>query len=222
MVGKAKLSKETTELKCSLYHHKCVLFVYRQSVSVYFFHSILFNVLSCFFFLYMCGNFLFLAFIHFYVFSFFSFFSLTIPSSSWTVPSPSSLFSYLLFPYIPFSILFSLLFLCSFLPSVFSSLLITCPPCLPTPFLLFPFLSFSSLPSHLLSFPYIYLLFPLLFYLFFPQTLPSSPLLSSPLEEHSALYVMVPKPPDSFNLLRVKGKGLKQKVLHASCEWYAV
>ena len=33
------------------------------------------------------------------------------------------------------------------------SLLITCPPCLPTPFLLFPFLSFSSLPSRLLSLP---------------------------------------------------------------------
>ncbi|XP_036981046.1 ral GTPase-activating protein subunit alpha-1 isoform X4 [Acanthopagrus latus] len=46
--------------------------------------------------------------------------------------------------------------------------------------------------------------------------------LPSDTEDHSALYVMVPKPPDSFNLLRVKGKGLKQKVLHASCEWYAV
>lgn len=34
------------------------------------------------------------------------------------------------------------------------------------------------------------------------------------------MYLMVPKPLDSFNLLRVKGKGLKQKVLHASCEWY--
>ncbi|XP_031177075.1 ral GTPase-activating protein subunit alpha-1 isoform X4 [Sander lucioperca] len=37
--------------------------------------------------------------------------------------------------------------------------------------------------------------------------------------EHSDMYMMVPKPLDSFNLLRVKGKGLKQKVLHASCEW---
>lgn len=36
------------------------------------------------------------------------------------------------------------------------------------------------------------------------------------------MYLMVPKPLDSFNLLRVKGKGLKQKVLHASCEWYAL
>lgn len=34
------------------------------------------------------------------------------------------------------------------------------------------------------------------------------------------MYLMVPKPLDSFNLLKVKGKVLKQKVLHASCEWY--
>lgn len=31
---------------------------------------------------------------------------------------------------------------------------------------------------------------------------------------------LLPKPLDSFSLLRVKGKGLKQKVLHAGCEWY--
>nr|XP_024662043.1 ral GTPase-activating protein subunit alpha-1 isoform X1 [Maylandia zebra] len=43
--------------------------------------------------------------------------------------------------------------------------------------------------------------------------------LPSDTEEHSAMYLMVPKPLDSFNQLRVKGKGLKQKVLHASCEW---
>ncbi|XP_039641704.1 ral GTPase-activating protein subunit alpha-1 isoform X4 [Perca fluviatilis] len=43
--------------------------------------------------------------------------------------------------------------------------------------------------------------------------------LPSDTEEHSDMYMMVPKPLDSFNLLRVKGKGLKQKVLHASCEW---
>lgn len=34
------------------------------------------------------------------------------------------------------------------------------------------------------------------------------------------MYLMVPKPLDSFNLLKVKGKVLKQRVLHASCEWY--
>nr|XP_054586124.1 ral GTPase-activating protein subunit alpha-1 isoform X8 [Nothobranchius furzeri] len=44
--------------------------------------------------------------------------------------------------------------------------------------------------------------------------------LPSDTEEHSVLYLMAPKPPDSFNQLRLKGKGLKQKVLHASCEWY--
>ncbi|XP_054586124.2 ral GTPase-activating protein subunit alpha-1 isoform X8 [Nothobranchius furzeri] len=43
--------------------------------------------------------------------------------------------------------------------------------------------------------------------------------LPSDTEEHSVLYLMAPKPPDSFNQLRLKGKGLKQKVLHASCEW---
>lgn len=43
-----------------------------------------------------------------------------------------------------------------------------------------------------------------------------------PSEEHSFMYMMVPKPLDSFNLLRVKRKGLKQKVLHASCEWYSL
>ncbi|XP_054651401.1 ral GTPase-activating protein subunit alpha-1 isoform X7 [Dunckerocampus dactyliophorus] len=37
-------------------------------------------------------------------------------------------------------------------------------------------------------------------------------------EEHSVMCLRVPKPMDSFRL-RVKGKGLKKKVLHASCEW---
>ncbi|XP_077587939.1 ral GTPase-activating protein subunit alpha-1 isoform X3 [Stigmatopora nigra] len=37
-------------------------------------------------------------------------------------------------------------------------------------------------------------------------------------DEHSVMCILVPKPLDSFRL-RVKGKGLKQKVLHASCEW---
>ncbi|XP_077476449.1 ral GTPase-activating protein subunit alpha-1 isoform X2 [Stigmatopora argus] len=37
-------------------------------------------------------------------------------------------------------------------------------------------------------------------------------------DEHSVMCLLVPKPLDSFRL-RVKGKGLKQKVLHASCEW---
>lgn len=52
--------------------------------------------------------------------------------------------------------------------------------------------------------------------MFFAQT---AVLLHS--EEHSGMYLMVPKPVDSLTVLRVKGKGLKQKVLHASCEWYA-
>ncbi|XP_069391342.1 ral GTPase-activating protein subunit alpha-1 isoform X8 [Paralichthys olivaceus] len=43
--------------------------------------------------------------------------------------------------------------------------------------------------------------------------------LPSDTEEHSVMCLMVPKPLDSFNLLKVKGKGLTQKVLHASCEW---
>ncbi|XP_047249036.1 ral GTPase-activating protein subunit alpha-1 isoform X3 [Girardinichthys multiradiatus] len=44
--------------------------------------------------------------------------------------------------------------------------------------------------------------------------------LPSDTEEHSVLYPMVPKPVDSLNQVRVKGRGLKQKVLHAGCEWY--
>ncbi|CAL8293600.1 unnamed protein product [Arctogadus glacialis] len=42
---------------------------------------------------------------------------------------------------------------------------------------------------------------------------------SSP-EDSSVSYLMVPKPLDGLSLLRVKGKGLKHKVFHASCEWY--
>ncbi|XP_053701668.1 ral GTPase-activating protein subunit alpha-1 isoform X3 [Synchiropus splendidus] len=42
---------------------------------------------------------------------------------------------------------------------------------------------------------------------------------SSEEEEHGVMHLMLPKPVDSLNVLRVKGKGLKQKVLHASCEW---
>ena len=44
---------------------------------------------------------------------------------------------------------------------------------------------------------------------------------SSP-EDSSVSYLMVPKPLDGLSLLRVKGKGLKHKVFHASCEWYGV
>ncbi|KAM4723901.1 ral GTPase-activating protein subunit alpha-1 isoform 6-T6 [Anableps anableps] len=43
--------------------------------------------------------------------------------------------------------------------------------------------------------------------------------LPSDTEEHSVLYLMVPKPVDSLNQLREKSRGLKQKVLHAGCEW---
>lgn len=82
---------------------------------------------------------------------------------------------------------------------LFSPVHLSC--CLINPFLLFSFL--LSCPFLLTGVP--------------PFPLSSS---SSRVEEHSSMYLMVPKPLDSFNLLKVKGKVLKQKVLHASCEWY--
>lgn len=79
-------------------------------------------------------------------------------------------------------------------------------------------------PAHL-SFVVLLNLFCFLFsFPFLLSGVPPFPLSSSSsssrVEEHSAMYLMVPKPLDSFNLLKVKGKVLKQKVLHASCEWY--
>lgn len=97
----------------------------------------------------------------------------------------------------------------------------------------FPLLWFSLFPIFVLFGLYLHFLnfIPILFRSF-PPTLSYTcpycilqlpfPFLSSSSEEHSVMYLMVPKPLDSFNLLRVKGKGLKQKVLHASCEWYAL
>lgn len=75
--------------------------------------------------------------------------------------------------------------------------------------LLFTYFTFLYTPS--LSFTHPYLPFLSVFLLFF--------FLSSS-EEQSVLYLMVPKPVDSLNQLREKGRGLKQKVLHAGCEWY--
>ena len=76
-----------------------------------------------------------------------------------------------------------------------------------------------SVPCALVSFGLI--LFSVFVFSFSP---PLSLLLfsaSSP-EDSSVSYLMVPKPRDGLSLLRVKGKGLKHKVFHASCEWYAV
>lgn len=50
------------------------------------------------------------------------------------------------------------------------------------------------------------------------------PLLSilAPQERNAVIFLLLPKPQlESIGLIKVKGKGLKRKVFHASCEWYA-
>ncbi|XP_062824346.1 ral GTPase-activating protein subunit alpha-1 isoform X5 [Anolis carolinensis] len=42
-------------------------------------------------------------------------------------------------------------------------------------------------------------------------------------ERNGVIFLLLPKPPlESMGHFKVKGKGLKRKVFHASCEWYAV
>lgn len=42
-------------------------------------------------------------------------------------------------------------------------------------------------------------------------------------ERNGVIFLLLPKPPlESIGHFKVKGKGLKRKVFHASCEWYAV
>lgn len=41
-------------------------------------------------------------------------------------------------------------------------------------------------------------------------------------ERNAVIFLLLPKPPlENIGLVKVKGKGLKRKVFHASCEWYA-
>lgn len=50
------------------------------------------------------------------------------------------------------------------------------------------------------------------------------PLLSilAPLERNAVIFLLLPKPQlENIGPIKVKGKGLKRKVFHASCEWYA-
>lgn len=50
------------------------------------------------------------------------------------------------------------------------------------------------------------------------------PLLSilAPQERNAVIFLLLTKPPvENIGLIKVKGKGLKRKVFHASCEWYA-
>lgn len=50
------------------------------------------------------------------------------------------------------------------------------------------------------------------------------PLLSilAPQERNAVIFLLLPKPQlENIGLIKVKGKGLKRKVFHASCEWYA-
>lgn len=163
-----------------------------ESLSVASFHSVQCIVL---FFSYS-------VFIHF--FYFLSFLWLSLLHSPKLLLLPLLFLFLLFFPFscpfhfLPISCILSLLFFSFFpLPSLLQSSR------------LFMLLAFFSFP---------FVLFP---FLSFPQLSFLSSSSSSALEEHSDMYMMVPKPLDSFNLLRVKGKGLKQKVLHASCEWYA-
>uniref|UniRef100_A0A8C4TL23 Ral GTPase activating protein catalytic subunit alpha 1 n=1 Tax=Falco tinnunculus TaxID=100819 RepID=A0A8C4TL23_FALTI len=47
--------------------------------------------------------------------------------------------------------------------------------------------------------------------------------LPSETERNAVIFLLLPKPPlESIGHIKVKGKGLKRKVFHASCEWYAV
>lgn len=44
----------------------------------------------------------------------------------------------------------------------------------------------------------------------------------APQERNAVIFLLLPKPPlENIGLIKVKGKGLKRKVFHASCEWYA-
>ncbi|XP_042565713.1 ral GTPase-activating protein subunit alpha-1 isoform X2 [Clupea harengus] len=46
--------------------------------------------------------------------------------------------------------------------------------------------------------------------------------LPSEAERNAVVFLLLPKPPlENIGLIKVKGKGLKRKVFHASCEWYA-
>ncbi|XP_036398950.1 ral GTPase-activating protein subunit alpha-1 isoform X3 [Megalops cyprinoides] len=46
--------------------------------------------------------------------------------------------------------------------------------------------------------------------------------LPSEAERNAVIFLLLPKPPlENNGLTKVKGKGLKRKVFHASCEWYA-
>lgn len=89
----------------------------------------------------------------------------------------------------------------------------------------------------LLSF-YILSLLPLTFHInahHFASSLPLSPVLFhsssppsrplsilAPQERNAVIFLLLPKPPlENIGLIKVKGKGLKRKVFHASCEWYA-
>lgn len=44
----------------------------------------------------------------------------------------------------------------------------------------------------------------------------------APQERNAVIFLLLTKPPvENIGLIKVKGKGLKRKVFHASCEWYA-
>ncbi len=59
----------------------------------------------------------------------------------------------------------------------------------------------------------------------FPSSLSCRPFYLSilaPQERNAVIFLLLPKHQlESIGLIKVKGKGLKRKVFHASCEWYA-
>jgi len=56
----------------------------------------------------------------------------------------------------------------------------------------------------------------------FPPSRPFYLSILAPQERNAVIFLLLTKPPvENIGLIKVKGKGLKRKVFHASCEWYA-
>lgn len=104
-------------------------------------------------------------------------------------------------------------FVCVFCTSIVNSLSTVCHISHLLSFISFLFLSFPVFCCFSPSFPFLSTSFFLLPYF-------SS---FSTKERNAVIFLLLPKPPlENIDLIKVKGKGLKQKVFHASCEWYAV
>ncbi len=86
------------------------------------------------------------------------------------------------------------------------------------------YLFFSFLPPFCFVF-FLYFLLHSTSLCIFPSSLSCRPFYLSilaPQERNAVIFLLLPKPQlESIGLIKVKGKGLKRKVFHASCEWYA-